>query len=94
MECYLRYKEISYDRLELTVKEYNELISIYTGNEQMPQLYDQRDHITNTNSSSISDNNINRRWLRDTTYIIEYLERDERISQSSLPVLPDCEVQG
>ena len=78
LEMYLRYKNISFERIELVAREFETLLSANTGTEQLPQLYDLRD---NTDDS--------KRWLRDTTPIIRYLE--DQYPENS--ILPKCEVQ-
>ena len=49
----------------------------------MPQVYDQRENVQDR-----------KRWLRDTSYIIQHIEEDERIKRTSLPVLPNCQLQS
>lgn len=83
LEMYFRYKEITHERIEPTAREFNEILFANTGSEQLPQVFDTRPHIPPEH-----------RWLRDTTPVIEYLERDERISRQSRPVLPPCPVQA
>lgn len=82
LEMYFRYKEIPHERVEPTGKEFNEILYVNTGTEQLPQVYDAR---ASTPES--------KRWLRDTTPMIEYLEADPQISQYSRSVLPTCPVQ-
>lgn len=82
LEMYLRFKEIFFERIEPHAEEFESILYKNTGSEQLPQLYDCRKHIDN-----------DKRWLRDTTPIIEYLESDPLISKNSLSVLPECEVQ-
>lgn len=79
---YFRYKEISHERVEPTSKENNEILYINTGTEQLPQVYDARPHIPD-----------HHRWLRDTTPMIEYLEKDPQIQKTSRGVYPLCPVQ-
>lgn len=83
LEMYFRYKEISFERIEPTAQEFHDILFANTGSEQVPQVYDARLHIPEPH-----------RWLRDTTPIIEYLEKDDLISRSSRPVLPPCPVQA
>lgn len=82
LEMYLRYKEINHHRFEPHALEFETILCKNTGTEQLPQLYDNR-LMTKEN----------KRWLRDTTYIIDHLEHDQLISQKSLPVLTNCELQ-
>mmetsp|Transcript_25526 Transcript_25526/g.37687 ORF Transcript_25526/g.37687 Transcript_25526/m.37687 type:complete len:453 (+) Transcript_25526:140-1498(+) len=82
LEMYCRYKEIPYERIEVTGREMNEILARNSGTEQVPQLYDMRE----TTPES-------RRWLRDTTPIIEYLEKDPHISKRARSVIPSCPVQ-
>ena len=81
MEMYLRYKEINFERIEPHAEEFDSILCKNTGTEQLPQLYDCR-------QSTDSD----KRWLRDTTPMIEYIEKDKSIK--SLSVIPECEVQA
>jgi glutathione S-transferase len=84
LEMYLRFKEISFERIEPNSCEMDTILHHHSGTEQVPQLVDMR-------SSTISDS---QRWLRDTTAIIEYLENDSLIQQKSLPILPSsCPLQ-
>lgn len=83
LEMYFRYKGISFCRIEPTAQEFESILSKNTGTEQLPQVYDNRAHIPDSN-----------RWLRDTTPIIEYLERDKMIAMNSLLVIPSCPVQA
>ena len=83
MEMYMRYKEITFQRTEPHALEFESILCENTGTEQLPQLYDCR---KNTPSD--------KRWLRDTTPMIEYLEKDVSISKTSLPVIPECEIQA
>ena len=62
LEMYLRYKEISFQRIEPHAEEFDTILHKNTGTEQLPQLYDCR-------LSTSHD----KRWLRDTTPMIEYL---------------------
>lgn len=82
LEMYFRYKKINFERIEPTARELDTILRANTGNEQVPQVYDVRASTPNE-----------RRWLRDTTPIIEYLEKDTQISRTSKRVLPDCPVQ-
>lgn len=82
IEMYCRYKGIPFQRIEPHSYEHETILAKNTGSEQLPQLYDCR----NTTSE-------NKRWMRDTTPMIEYLEQDEMISKNSLSILPDCNVQ-
>lgn len=68
LEVYLNYKEYKYKRYEPSAKEFDQILFQNTGSEQLPQLYDNRKNIK-----------INKRWLRDTTSIIEYLENDQNL---------------
>ena len=63
LEMYLNYKEINYLRYEPSAREFDLILYSHTGTEQLPQLYDKRKNILE-----------NKRWLRDTTGIIEYFE--------------------
>jgi hypothetical protein len=83
LEMYFRYKEISFDRIEPTAKEFFDILYVNTGTEQVPQIYDARE---NTPDS--------KRWLRDTTFIIQHLEKDPEISAHSRSVIPECPVQA
>ena len=83
MDRYFRYKEISHERIEPTALEFHEILSVNTGTEQVPQVYDARPHVAPEH-----------RWLRDTTPMIEYLEKDEKISKTSRLVIPSCPVQA
>ena len=83
IEMYLRYKGINFQRIEPHAKEFDSILYQNTGSEQLPQLYDCRKHIDQ-----------NKRWLRDTTPMIKYLETDEQVSNNSLQVIPNCEVQA
>lgn len=65
LEMYLRYKDIKFYRIELSAYEMETFLHSQTGTEQVPQLYDMR--VTTPEP---------KRWLRDTTAIIEYLEND------------------
>lgn len=78
IEMYLRYKMIPHQKIELIAKEFETILSHNTRSEQLPQLYDCR---PTTNES--------RRWLRDTTPMIKYLEQE----YPNYPILPQCEVQ-
>ena len=80
---YLRYKEISHLRIEPTAREFTDILFRNTGSEQVPQLYDARPHIEPQH-----------RWLRDTTPIIQYLEKDQCIAMTSRPVIMQCQVQA
>lgn len=82
LEMYLKYKNISFERIEPHSEEHESILSKNTGSEQLPQLYDCRDGTDE-----------GKRWMRDTTPIIEHLEQDQLISQNSLSILPSCEVQ-
>jgi glutathione S-transferase len=82
LEMYLRYKEISFERIELNATEFETILHHNTGSEQVPQLYDQR-------TTTLEPH----RWLRDTTAIIDYLEDDPSVQQTSLPILPSCPLQ-
>lgn len=83
LEMYLRYKEISHLRIEPTAREFTDILFRNTGSEQVPQLYDARPHIEPQH-----------RWLRDTTPIIQYLEKDQCIAMTSRPVIMQCQVQA
>ncbi len=83
LEMYFRYKEIPFDRFEPTAREFEEILCANTGSEQMPQVYDARPHIP-----------VNKRWLRDTSPIIEYIEQDPLIKSTSRAVIPACGVQA
>lgn len=78
MEMYLRYKRIFFQRIEPTAREFETILSANTGTEQLPQLYDCR--------SGTEDS---KRWLRDTSPMIKYLENEYK----DYPVLPECQVQ-
>lgn len=78
MEMYLRYKQISFQRIEPTAREFETILSANTRTEQLPQLYDCREGIEDK-----------KRWLRDTSPIIKYLEDEYK----EYPILPNCEVQ-
>lgn len=78
MEMYLRYKQIRFQRIEPTSKEFETILSPNTGTEQLPQLYDCR-------KSTIDS----KRWLRDTTPMIQYLEEE----YPKYSILPECELQ-
>jgi glutathione S-transferase len=82
LEMYLRYKEISFERIELSAAQFETILYHQSGTEQVPQLYDQR--LTTLDCH---------RWLRDTTAIIEHLEQDTFLQKTSLPILPDCPLQ-
>jgi glutathione S-transferase len=83
LEMYFRYKELSFERLELHGNEFETILLANSGSEQVPQIFDNRPTTSNS-----------KRWLRDTTPIIEYLETDSAINESGvLPVLPKCQVQ-
>ena len=82
IEKYLWCKGISFERLEPHSSEHESILAKNTGSEQLPQLYDCRNATLES-----------KRWMRDTTPIIEYLENDNEISKHSLPMLPSCEVQ-
>ncbi len=82
LEIYFRYKQIPHERIEPDAKEFETILCANTGSEQLPQVYDCR----RTTVES-------KRWLRDTTYVIDYLENDKLISANSLPILPECKVQ-
>jgi glutathione S-transferase len=77
LEMYLRFKEISFERIEPNSYEMDTILHHHSGTEQVPQLFDMR--LSSPDS---------RRWLRDTTAIIEYLENDSSIQQKSLAILP------
>lgn len=81
LEMYFRYKELSFDRIEPTAREFYDILYLNTGTEQVPQVYDTRE---NTPDS--------RRWLRDTTFIIQHLESDPEIKSKS--IIPTCPVQA
>ena len=72
-EAYMRYKNIPFERIEPHSSEHEMILAKNTGSEQLPQLYDCREAIP-----------IDKRWMRDTTPMIEYLERDIMISDNSL----------
>lgn len=80
LEMYMRYKEIPFQKIEPHGEEFESILCKNTGSEQLPQLFDCRKH---------TDDKC--RWLRDTTYIIEYLESNPSIT--SLPVIPKCTIQ-
>lgn len=82
LEMYLRYKQIQFERIEPHAQEYETILCTNTSSEQLPQMYDCRPTTKH-----------NKRWLRDTTFIIDHLERDLLISEKSLSVLPECKVQ-
>ena len=83
LEMYFRYKELSFDRIEPTAREFFDILYKNTGTEQVPQVYDRR--ATTPDSQ---------RWLRDTTFIIQHLEYDPQIRLNSKPVIPECPVQA
>jgi hypothetical protein len=68
IEMYLRFKEISFQRIEPVAEEFDTILYSHTGTEQLPQLLDCR-----------LDTPDDKRWLRDSTPIIEYLEKDSLI---------------
>jgi glutathione S-transferase len=78
LEMYLRYKQITFQRIEPIAREFETILSANTRSEQLPQLYDCRE---NTDD--------NKRWLRDTSPMIKYLEQEYK----NYPILPKCEVQ-
>jgi len=78
MEMYLRYKQIKFQRIEPIAREFETILSANTRTEQLPQLYDCR-----------NDTDENKRWLRDTTPIIKYLEKE----YPKYSILPTNEVQ-
>ena len=78
MEMYLRYKQISFQRIEPNAREFETILSANTRSEQLPQLYDCREGTENS-----------KRWLRDTSPMIKYLENEYK----NYSVLPECEVQ-
>jgi glutathione S-transferase len=80
LEMYLRYKEVSYIRIEPHALEFETILSKNTGCEQLPQMYDRR-----------PDTKDSERWLRDTTYIIEHLENDSRLQDCH--IIPTCPFQ-
>jgi hypothetical protein len=83
LEMYFRYKELSFERIEGTSRDHNDILFPHTRSEQVPQVYDRR--------KTTKDSH---RWLRDTTPIIEHLEKDPLIIEKSRPVIPSCTVQA
>ncbi len=70
------------------MKEYNEILYPNTGTEQVPQMYDLREGVDE-----------DKRWLRDTTFIIDHLEKDPRLrdregDKGRSSVVPSCAYQG
>eukprot|EP00927_Polykrikos_kofoidii_P051773 TRINITY_DN45563_c0_g1_i1.p1 TRINITY_DN45563_c0_g1~~TRINITY_DN45563_c0_g1_i1.p1 ORF type:complete len:467 (+),score=58.33 TRINITY_DN45563_c0_g1_i1:111-1511(+) len=85
LEMYLRYRELNFVNRELAIEEWQRLSKEKLGiDPQMPFLEDRRD-------TTPAD----RRWLRDTTSIIEYLEND--VSLAIMPptgIIPSCPVKS
>jgi glutathione S-transferase len=82
LESYFRYKELSFDRVEPTLRELAQIKEKFTGTMQVPLVFDSR-----------AGTKEEERWLRDTTPIIEYLECDPKL-QHLLSIYPPCPVQN
>jgi glutathione S-transferase len=83
LEMYFRYKELQHERLEVHGREFETILYKNSGSEQVPQVFDNRDGIPD-----------NKRWLRDTTPIIEHLEADAKINATGVKsMLPSCPLQ-
>ncbi len=72
LECYFRFKELGYRRIEPTLRELQQLGREHTGSTQVPLVYDAREDV----------------WLRDTTPIIERFEADAELTTSANRVVP------
>jgi hypothetical protein len=76
LESYLRFRKYSFQRILVTVEIFATVLMPNTGMMEVPMLYD----------------NEKKRWLRDTTSIIETLEREDFID-SPHQVIPTCPIQ-